>query len=295
MTVLFDECKLFRDVAQARSLSRAAQMNGISQPAASQQIQELERRMGVILLDRSRRPLGLTEAGRMYADLCRDVIRKAEDFTSSLENLRQAAEGVVRVASIYSIGLSDMPGLQKEFAAVHPESRIEVELLKPMKVYDAVESDRADLGFISYPEHRRELTVTPWRNERMTVAVYPGHRLEHRAVVTPADLEGERFVTFDEEVVIRRELDKFFRERGIDVKLAMQFDNIQSIKEAVALGSGISILPERSMKSQVEQKRLISIPLDAALVRPTAIIHRKRKKLNRAATQFLQLTAGVLR
>ena len=73
----------------------------------------------------------------------------------------------------------------------------------------------------------------------------------------------------------------------------MQFDNIQSIKEAVALGSGISILPERTMQAEMEQRRLVSIPLHAPeLVRPTGIIHRKKKKLNRVSREFLELVTS---
>jgi DNA-binding transcriptional LysR family regulator len=288
--MIFGDCKLFRDVAQARSLSRAATMNGISQSAATQHIQELEKQLGVMLLDRSTRPLGLTPAGKLYADLCRDVLRREEDFVAALDDVKSETEGTVRVASIYSIGLSEMTRLREEFALACPGAQLHIELLRPDKVYEAVLEDKADLGFISYPEHRRDLTVIPWREERMTVAVYPSHPLAGRSMLVPRDLDGQDFVTFDEEVIIRRELERFFRENDITVTIVMQFDNIQSIKEAVALGSGISILPERTMQTEVEQKRLVSIPLNSPeLVRPTAIIHRRKKRFTRAGREFLSL------
>jgi len=291
--VIFEECKLFRDVAHAKSLSRAAQINGISQSAATQHIQELEKRLGTSLLDRSTRPLGLTQAGKLYADLCRDILRREEDFSAALDEIRGSAEGTVRVATIYSIGLSEMSGLKDDFARVCPEATIQVELLRPDKVYDAVLDGEADLGFISYPEHRRDLTVIPWRDERMTLAVYPSHPFASRAVVRAEDLDGQSFVAFDDEVIIRRELDRFFRENGIEVNTVMQFDNIQSIKEAVALGTGISILPERAMQSEVQQKRLVSVRLHAPeLLRPVAVIHRRKKKLNRAGREFIRLVTG---
>jgi len=265
-------------------------MNGISQSAATQHIQELEKRLGVQLLDRSTRPLGLTAAGKLYADLCRDVLRREEDFVVALDAVKADVEGIVRVASIYSIGLTEMPRLREEFLLACPGAQLQVEYLRPDKVYEAILEDKADLGFISYPEHRRDLTVIPWRDERMSVAVYPSHRFAARAMLMPADLDGENFISFDDEVIIRRELDRFFREHGVTVSIVMQFDNIQSIKEAVALGSGISILPERSIQAEVEQKRLVSVPLHApGLVRPTGIIHRRKKKLTRAGREFLNL------
>ena len=265
-------------------------MNDISQSAATQHIQELEKRLAVELLDRSTRPLGLTAAGRLYAELCRDVLRAEEDFIAALDHVKSAAEGTVRVASIYSIGLSEMQRLKEDFARACPGASLHVEYLRPAKVYEAILEDQADLGFISYPEHRRELTVIDWRQERMTVAVYPTHPFASRSILTPSDLNGENFISFDDEVIIRRELDRFFRDHEVSIRLVAQFDNIQSIKEAVVLGSGISILPERTMQAEVEQGRLVSVPLHApGLVRPTGIIHRRKKKLTRAALDFLNL------
>ena len=269
-------------------------MNGISQSAATQHIQELEKRLSVQLLDRSTRPLGLTPGGKLYADLCRDVLRREEDFAVALDEIKAEAEGTVRVASIYSIGLSEMSRLRDEFARVCPGAQLHIEYLRPDKVYEAVIEGHADLGFISYPEHRRNLTVIPWREERMTVAVYPSHPFAAFEVLMPRDLDGQDFIAFDEEVIIRRELDRFLRDHDVRISIVMQFDNIQSIKEAVALGSGISILPERTMQSEVEQNRLISIPLHAPeLVRPTGIIHRKKKKLTRAGREFLGLVMAT--
>ena len=135
--------------------------------------------------------------------------------------------------------------------------------------------------------------MIPWRDERMSLAVYPSHPFATRAVVRAEDLDGQSFVAFDDEVIIRRELDRFFRENGVAVDTVMQFDNIQSIKEAVALGTGISILPERAMQAEVQQKRLVSVRLHAPeLLRPVAVIHRRRKKLNRAGREFVRLVTG---
>ncbi len=288
--MLFDNLKLFRDIAQNKSVSRGASLNGISQSAASQAIQDLERRFGAALLDRTTRPLALTPVGKLFCDLCRDVLRREEQFQVQFENLKESVEGTVRVASIYSIGLSEISRLQDEFAARFPNTQLHVDYLRPDKVYEAVVADQADLGLVSYPVGTKELAVIPWREEEMSVAAPPSHPLAAKAVLLPADLDGQEFVGFDEELMIRRELDHFFREHGIEIRMAMQFDNIQMIKEAVALGSGISILPARTMQAEIAQGRLVSIPLHAPeLVRPVGIVHRKRKRLNHAVRSFLEL------
>jgi LysR family transcriptional regulator, transcriptional activator of the cysJI operon len=288
--VLFDNLKLFRDIAQNKSISRGAAINDISQSAASQYIQETERRLGVTLLDRTTRPLALTPAGKLFCDLCRDALRREEQFQVQLENLKGFVEGAVRVASIYSVGLSEMSRLQEEFAARFPNAQLHVDYLRPDKVYESLLTDQADLGLVSYPVGTKDLAVIAWREEEMAVAAPPSHPLARKAVLIPPDLDGQDFIGFDEDLSIRRELDRFLRDHGIEIRMTMQFDNIQMIKEAVALGSGISILPARTMQAEIAQGRLVSIPLHAPeLVRPVGIVHRKRKRFSNAVQSFLEL------
>ena len=288
--MLLDNFKLFRDIAHNKSISRGAAMNDISQSAASQYIQETERRLGVTLLDRTTRPLALTPAGKLFCDLCRDALRREEQFQVQLENLKGFVEGAVRVASIYSVGLSEMSRLQEEFAARFPNAQLHVDYLRPDKVYESLLTDQADLGLVSYPVGTKDLAVIAWREEEMAVAAPPSHPLAGKAVLVPADLDGQDFIGFDEDLSIRRELDRFLRDHGIEIRMTMQFDNIQMIKEAVALGSGISILPARTMQAEIAQGRLVSIPLHAPeLVRPVGIVHRKRKRFSNAVQSFLEL------
>ena len=271
-------------------MSKGASHCGVSQSAASQHVQEVERRLTVELFDRTKRPLELTQAGRLYAEFCRDMLRREEELGLALDVLKREVDGTVRVASIYSIGLSEMSRIQDEFSARYPTTSLHVEYMRPDKIYEAVRDGAADLGLVSYPVPSREIAAIPWRKEEMQVAAPPSHPLATHAEVNPADLNGENFIGFDEDLSIRRELDRFFRVHGIAVNLVMHFDNIQMIKEAVALGSGISILPARTMQAEIEQGRLMAVPLDAPdLVRPVGILHRKRKKLNRAARAFLEL------
>ena len=284
------QLKLFRDIAQSRSVSKGAAMNAVSQSAASQHLQEVERELGTPLLDRTVRPLKVTGAGRLYLDLCRDVMRRQEEFEADLGRLKGQVEGTVRVASIYSVGLSEMSHLEHEFARRYPEAKLEVEYLRPEKVYEAVVLDRADLGLLSYPESTKEVTVLPWRLEEMVLAASPYHPLAQRAEVAPGDLEGLDFIGFDDDLPIRREVDRFLRDHHVHVNITLHFDNLQMIKEAVAHGSGVSIMPARVMAEEVAQGRLVPIPIAAPdLYRPLGIVHRRKKQFHRAAQAFLEL------
>jgi DNA-binding transcriptional LysR family regulator len=282
--------QLFRDIAQTRSISRGAESNGVSQSAASQHLQELERALDVELIDRSRRPLELSQAGLLYEDFCRDVLRRREEFDNALSQLKANVAGTVRVASIFSVGLVEMSRLEEEFAARFPQAKIEVEYLRPERVYEAIRSGRADIGLVSYPHVAKDLAVIPWREEEMVVAAAPSHPIALLTKVKATDLEGLEFIGFDPELPIRRELDRYFKEHDVTVKIAKHFDSIPMIKEALAIGNVVSILPERMLRAETAEGRLVCVPLEApGLIRPLGIVHLKKKKFHRATLAFLDL------
>ena len=287
--VTLDNLKIFKDIAQTKRISKGAALNRISQSAASQIIQQLERRLGVALFDRSTRPLALTPAGKIYYEASRDILRRHEAAEAAIEALRQETSGVVRLACIYSIGLNEMARYTAEFQKANPRARLHLEYLRSDRVYEAVLEDQTDLGILSYPRPGKELKVIPWRREPMGLVVYPGHRLAGREGVAPGELAGERLVSFDEDLAIRKAIDRFLRDCGVVAEPVLQFDNIQMIKEAVAIGSGISILPLPTVTQEVAQGRLATASLAGPeLARPVGIIHRRGKKLSPAAEQFLE-------
>lgn len=286
----FEHLRLFKDIAQTRSVSRGAAQNHISQSAASQHLQELERNLSISLLDRSSRPLEITEAGRLYLDMCRDILRRKEEFEAEIDRLKNETEGTVRVASIYSVGLSEMEQLESEFSRRYPKARLEVQYLRPERVQQAVISGDAELGLMSYAEPSREMTVIPWRQEEMVLAAAPNHPLASRSEIAIEELDGVDFVSFDEDLPIRREVDRFLHERRIHVHVVLHFDNLQMMKEAVAHGAGVSILPGRILTAETLQGRLVPVPLAGRdLFRPLYIVHRKKKRFARAAAAFLDL------
>ena len=279
---------LFRDIAHHRSFSRGATLNRISQSAASQHVQELERSLGTELIDRSTRPLRLTDAGRLYLDYCRDMLRRHDEFEADLNRLKREVSGKVRLAAIYSVGLSEMSRIEAEFSARFPDGLLEVSYLRPEKVFRAVEEDRADLGLLSYAESTRDVVALPWREEEMVVAVDPGHSLAQQTEVEPGELTGCQFISFDDDLPIQARIERYLRERHVSVQHVLHFDNLQMIKEAVAHGAGISILPECVMREELAAGRLVAIRLKPSeLFRPVRIIHRRRKV-------FSELAAGLM-
>ena len=282
--------KLFTDIAESQSFTRAAEINSISQSAASQQVRHLERRLGVQLIERRKRPLTLTPAGRLYWKAARDILNRYEHLQASLETFRDNLSGPVRVASIYSIGFYDMVRHTEEFMRLYPRATVHLEYLRTDKVYGAVLEDKADIGLLSYPTPSKELQVVPWRRERMVAVTSREHPLAQEKHLSARALEGQPFVGFDHDLPIRKVIDRHFKETRVTVQPVMEFDNIANIKEAVAAGAGVSILPEPTVRQDVALGRLAAIPLEGLdLVRTIGIIYRRHKKLTPATLRFLEL------
>jgi DNA-binding transcriptional LysR family regulator len=287
--VHLDSLKLYCDVVRLRSFSRGAAANGVSQSAASQSIQQLESELGVPLLDRSRRPLEPTAEGRAFFEACRTLIQGFEKAKGDLQAAGRRVEGTVRVAAIYSVGLHDMSRHMQPFMSAHPHAKVLLECLHPHKVVEAVLNDEADLGVLSYPTATRAIEILPLRSEPMALVAHPTHRLARRRSLTAAELNGEKFVAFDHDLAIRKGIDRALKQHGIKVDVVMEFDNVETIKQAIGINAGLSILPRPTVLKELGMRTLVALPMTfPGLVRPIGIIRRRGRRMTSAVARFVE-------
>ncbi len=281
--------KIFCDVVRQRSFSRGAMLSRVSQSAASQAILQIEKRLGVRLIDRSTRPLSLTPEGRVYYEGCRDLVDRYLAVEARTLSMHGDASSRLTVASIYSVGLYDMHQYVRQFQSLHPNGTLRLEYLHPAKVYERVLNDEADLGLISCPRSPRDVQVIPWREEPMVLVCCPGHPFVGQGRVSIGQLNGEDFVAFDSDLAIRRHVDRYLRQCKVHVHVVMEFDNIEAIKRGVEIGAGVSILPEPTVRREVEAGTLAVVPAAGlSLVRPMCVIHRRNRVLTPAMTDFIE-------
>jgi len=222
------------------------------------------------------------------------VLELDDSGEARVRSVRSEINGSVRVAAIYSVGLHEMNLCMQDFMRRYPKAKVRLEYLRPNKVYDAVLNSEVDLGIMSYPAPSPELTILPLRIERMAVVCPTNHALAEKPSVTIEDLEGVDFIAFDRDLSIRKEIDRLFRQRSVSVHVAMEFDNIETIKQAVQIGAGVSILPEPTVREDVAAGKLVSIPMTSPeLFRPISIIHRQRKVFTPTAAKFIELLLQV--
>jgi len=282
--------RIFCDVAQHQSFSRGAAVNDVSQSAATQSVHRMERHFGVQLVDRSKRPFVLTPEGQACYEGFREVVEMYDAVEARVRSLRKEITGLVRVAAIYSVGLHDMSRCMQDFMRSYPKAKVRLEFQRPKKVYDAVVNSEVDLGIVSYPTASPDISVIPLRSERMVLVCHPDHELASRKAITAEHLRDEDFVAFDRDLSIRKEIDRYLRQRSVTVRIVMEFDNIETIKQAVAIGAGVSILPEPTVRNETQGGTLASVRLIAPqLERPLGIIHRQRRVFTPTTTKFVEL------
>jgi DNA-binding transcriptional LysR family regulator len=280
---------LYCDVIRSGSFSLGAAAHHISQSAASQAVRQLEDEIGAQLIDRTKRPFMVTPEGKKFFDACLVLLENFENAKAEITSQRALVSGVVRVAVIYSVGLHDMGFYTQQFTTRFPQAKIRLAYLHPQAVVDAIINDEADLGILSFPTPHRSLTIVPWHSEPMVFVCHRSHPLARRKTVSFRDLEGENFAAFEKSLSIRKAIDKALRQRGVNINVAMEFDNIETIKQAITIQSGVSILPQPSVTREVEAGVLAAIPTDMPeLVRPIGIIHRKHKLLAPTADKLLE-------
>ena len=286
----FRSLKIFCDVVDRRSFTAAADENGLSQSAASQVVHQLEERLGTRLLDRSRRPFVLTPEGKAYYEGCRQIVREYEALESHVKSLHDAMAGRLTVAAIYSVGLAHMRRYVQQFRALHPNASVRLEFLHPERVYEVVENGDADLGLVSYPQSSRTVEFLPWRNEPIVIVCAPDHRLAGRSSAPVEALSGETLVGFERGLRIRDEIDRELVRRKVDLERGLEFDNIETIKQAVEIGAGVALLPEPTVERERAAGTLVSLDLEGdSIVRPLGILHRRHGELPAVAKEFIDM------
>lgn len=281
--------EMFCGAVELRSFSRAAEHLRVSQSAVSQAIQQLERRVGTQLIDRSKRPFELTQAGIVYFNGCRDLLATFRGVEEKVRGMDNKVMGRVRVAAIYSVGLMQINELIDRFRADYPEVDVTIDYAHPDEVYRRVGQEQDELGLVSFPKSRGEFTCIHWQDQPMVLVVGRNHPWYQRQSIEPAELNGVRFVGFSPNLYIRRAIDKWFRELGATVDTIHSFDNVEYVKRDVESGSGVALLPHPTVVDECLTGRLNALEIVGVhWTRPLGIIHRKGRELTRPALKFLE-------
>ncbi|MDQ1591797.1 MAG: hypothetical protein QOG71_2424 [Pyrinomonadaceae bacterium] len=284
--------KIFCDLVETKSLSRAAERNFVTQSAVSQQVRGLEEKFKRRLLERMRggREVGLTEEGEVFYQESRQIVNAYAQLEERMRTLTGTVSGTVHVATVYSIGLHELPAVIRRFMGEHPEAKIDLEYSRTTRIVRDVLAGTVELGVVAYPEKKRGLSIIPLGGDRLVLICPPGHPLAKHKKVRARDLNNQDFVLFERDIPTRRATDKIMRAHGVTLRRVAEFDNIETIKRAVEVGIGVAIVPSPSVIDEARVGSLAVVALaEAEWTRSVGVIYRSDRTLGTAAKKFIQL------
>lgn len=278
------------DLVETTSFSEAAERNGITQSAVSQQIRALEKKFGVTLVERGRRNFSVTPEGEVFMDAARTILDCYAGIERKISVMRDVVAGRLTVATVYSIGFHELPPYLEKFREAYPEVDLNVQYRRSSQVYADVLENRADLGLVAYPQEKKGAEIEPAWKDRLVVICPPGHALAKKKSLSLKAIQGERFISFEPDLPTRKAIDGMFSNAGIQVKEVVEFDNIETVKRGVIIENAISIVPSESARAEVESGTLVQIPVEGKFVwRPLGIVRRRAKAITPAMREMMAI------
>ena len=287
--------KIFCDLAQLQSFSKTADKHLLSQSAVSQQLAQLELTHKCQLLDRKKRPIELTKEGHLFYKGAKDIVERHEQLINDLNSLKSSVSSRINVGAIYSIGMHTLPNYVKKFMVKYPTVNVHIEYFNAGTIYELVLAGEIDVGLVAVPRKDKRLQVYEFEDEPLVLVCSPKHPLANNSQVDIHKLQFERFISFEKNVPTRMWIDGILQRYNVSIQMTMAFDNIETVKRAVEINSGLSILPQTAIVQEVQAGTLRAVEFSNEIfVRPTGIIVRKDKIFSRAGRYLIELLCKKL-
>ncbi len=240
------------------------------------------------MFDRKRKPFRLTAAGELFYNASKDILERFEKFNDDLDSLRKITTNRINVAAIYSIGMHSLPPYVKAFMAKYPNINVHVEYLSSRQIHELVLRETIDIGLVAVPQKNRNLQVYHFGDELLVFVCSPEHPLGNKSRIDIHQLHLQKFIGFEEGIPTRILTDTILANYNVSVQKIMEFDNIETVKRAVEIDAGVSILPQTAIRQELANGTLRAIPFsNENFIRPTGIIVRKGKNLSQPERYFL--------
>jgi DNA-binding transcriptional LysR family regulator len=285
--------QIFCDIAELKNFSRAAEKNMISQSAVSQQLGQLEKAFNTPLIDRHKKSFGLTAAGELFYNACKDIITRYENFQSGLNYLKNSVKSRISIAAIYSIGMHSLQGYIKKFIALHPDVHLDIEYLDADEIYRRLLLGKIDVGLVAIPRNHPDIQVLDFVAEPLVFVCSPQHPFAKKTSLDINMVQYQQFIAFARNLPTRNWIDQLLLRYNVAIKPVMEFDNVETIKRVVEINAGVSIMPQTTIQNEIANGTLKAIPFsNEKFTRPTGIIIRKNRVMNDNLKAFIEILRG---
>jgi DNA-binding transcriptional LysR family regulator len=281
-----DHLRTYALIIETGSFSGAAERLGLSQPAVSLQIRQLEQRLGLRLVERVARRATPTPAGLDLLEGIQQVNTAVDGVMAAMASHASNVEGRVTLGTGATACLYLLPQILRSLRIRFPKLSVVVSTGNTADFVKAVEGNTLDLALVTLPVKRRALVTTPLLNDEF-VAIASKREAPLPARITPAFLAKRELVLFEPAANTRVVIDQWFRDAGHAPKPVMELGSVEAIKEMVAAGLGCSILPAMAVTGPGQHPELAVHPLYPRLQRTLALVMRGDKPVNKAMRQVI--------
>jgi DNA-binding transcriptional LysR family regulator len=287
------QLETFLAVAEERSFSRAAVRLHRTQPAVSQVIRKLEAAVGETLFDRAARDGSLTAAGTLLREYAQRLMALRREATSALGELKNLERGSLHLAANEYTCTYLLPVIDA-FRRQHPHVNVTVQRMLASHIPDELNLRSFELGMTSFrpdPEQFRTIAVY---GDSLALVVSPRHPLAGAGRVSISDLGKETFIAHNVASPLRRKVIEAFQRYRTPLNMAIELPTIEAIKQFVAMGNGVALVPHLTVAQELESGELIAVTVtELELKRVLRLVHRRHGTLSYAATAFLQTVRAL--
>ena len=284
--VTLRQLRVFAEVAQNLSFTRAARELHLTQPAVSQQVKLLEADVGLPLFDQIGRKVQLTSAGTellRYANQMLDLVRETGEALAALKGLKR---GVLKLGAV-STAKYFAPSLLAAFTPDYPEVRIKFSVGNREEVIKQMAANDIDLVIMGRPPRELDTIAEPFAQHPLVIIAAPDHPLARRRRIQLKELATENFLIREDGSGTRASLEHVFREHGVTYRASMEMSSNETIKQAVMAGLGVSFISMHTLGLELKARKLVTLDVAGLpLVRDWYVIHLRDKRLSPIAAAF---------
>ena len=282
------QLKLFVDLAEKKNFTQVANENYVTQAAVTLQIRKLESELGVPLFHRTTRAVTLLEAGNRLLPYAQNMLKMSDEAREAVRETKMEVSGLVRVASVHSVGLYELPPYIKKFLTKFPHVNLRIEYRTSDDIYRELLAGDIDVGIVAYPTEMSRIECRPFSTDDLAIVCMKDHPFAKKKTVEINELGGQNVVQFTEETPTRRATDAVMAEHGITVNVRMECDNIEILKQMIEIGYGIALLPRTALTNDDKERGLRLVDLkDIKVERPLGILLLKNAPRFKAMRAFV--------
>ena len=286
----FHRLFIFHTVARLGSFTRAASDLGISQPAVSIQVKELERSLDTTLLIRMRSGVSLTDTGETVYDYTRRIFTLADEMTNAIQDLTGLESGRLTIGSSTTPGEYILPFAIGKFRERYPKVEVSLAISNTRNVIDQIISRELDLGMAGAPVDIRGLASFLYVNDEVVLVTAPTHPLARRRSLKVQDVVDEAFLMRETGSATRRAAEEHFSSMGARVRVVMELGSNEAVKRAASAELGVGVVSKFSVGPDVAAGYLKVLSVQGwRCERPLTVFYRDDTHISAVQRAFLSV------